>query len=237
MNRSFLRRLKVAALAALVVALTTALPLSAQQQPTENATPGSATSAPAQPISHTWKLKKLDGSVNVTINPDGTWIYSGGFNDKKKDQVFNITFAIKSKTGAIYLFHYEGDATNGVQFSKQGDSAILKDDFSSFSNHYWTAHYDFYLDSAGRKARWEAEQRKLEQIRKEEAEARKRHEEKIVAEKRREQQAEALAEAQWEVQYEQQHPSNNGGGGGGGSILKDVLNPLGAAADAITSLF
>ncbi len=161
-----------------------------------------ATVAPSKPIIVNWTLKKLDGKVNIVVNPDGTWNFSGGFKDKKPGDDWNISIGIKSSTGAIYIFHYEGDAAHGVEFSKQGSSTILKDDFTAFAHHGWSGSYNFHLSEAARHARYEAMECKREQLRKDEEEARKRKDEKLVAEKK----AEEKKQAQEEITYEQQHP-------------------------------
>ncbi len=177
-------------------------PAAGTPAPTEATPVTQATVAPSKPIIVNWTLKKLDGKVNIVVNPDGTWHFSGGFKDKKPGDDWNISIGIKSSTGAIYIFHYEGDAAHGVEFSKQGSSTILKDDFTSFSHHGWSGSYNFHLSEAARHARYEAMERKREQLRKDEEEARKRKDEKLVAEKK----AEEKKQAREEITYEQQHP-------------------------------
>jgi hypothetical protein len=194
--------------------------------PAESTPVAEATAPPSKPIVVNWTLKRLDGKVNIVVNPDGTWLFSGGFKDKKPGDDFDISIGIKSSTGAIYVFHYEGDAAHGVEFSKQGSSAILKDDFSTFAHHGWSGSYNFHLSEAARRARYEAMERKREQIRKEEEEARKRKDEKMVAEKK----AEEKRQAREEITYEQQHPGQPAppeqGSGGGGKSFTDVKNEV-----------
>lgn len=203
--------------------------------PSESLPSAQVTSAPSAPIVQNWTLHKLKGSVNLVVNPDGTWIFSGGFADKKPGHNFDITFALKSSTGAIYLFHYEGDAANGVQFSKQGESPLLKDDFATFAHHHWSASYVFHLNEEGRLARYEALEKKREAIHKAEVEARKRHDEKVVAEKKAEERQEASAEYQWELQYAQQHGGSSGGGGGSSvsSVCSTITSIAGTASSVI----
>jgi hypothetical protein len=177
-------------------------PSAGTPAPNESTPATQETVAPLKPMVVNWTLKKLDGKVNIVVNPDGTWDFSGGFKDKKPGDDWDISMGIKSSTGAIYIFHYEGDAAHGVEFSKQGASAILKDDFSTFAHHGWSGSYNFHLSEAARRARYEAMERKCEQLRKDEEEARKRKDEKLVAEKK----AEEKKQAQEEVTYEQQHP-------------------------------
>jgi hypothetical protein len=208
-------------------------PATGTPAPSESMAVVQTTVPVTQPIVHNWQLKKLDGKINLVVNPDGTWIFSGSFKNKKPGDDFDITFALKSSTGAVYLFHYEGDAASGVDFSKQGQSVILKDDFATFAHHAWSGVYTFHLSTAGRKARYEAEEKKKEEIRRAEEEARKRHDEKLVAEKKAEEKQEARAEAQWEEQYASQHPS---GGGGGGSSIAGVASTVSSVVSSVGSV-
>jgi len=97
--------------------------------------------------------KQNKGSANVIVNPDGTYLFSGQWKTAKKNRDFEIVVALKSKTGAAILFHYVGSIRNGgVQWSKQGRSAILQDDFKIFSGpHDWVVSYKFPLDPVVRK--------------------------------------------------------------------------------------
>jgi hypothetical protein len=111
---------------ALALIAILAFTVSSAMAQTSTATPAEASpvvSHPATtgPISHTYTLKKVDGSINILVDPDGTWNFSG--NTKSfpgKD--FDITLALKNTTGAVILFQYVGDASHGIQFSKQGQN-------------------------------------------------------------------------------------------------------------------
>jgi hypothetical protein len=197
-------------------------PSAGTPAPNESTPAAQATVAPSKPIVVNWTLKKLDGKVNIIVNPDGTWDFSGGFKDKKPGDDWDISIGIKSSTGAIYIFHYEGDAAHGVEFSKQGTSDLLKDDFSTFAHHGWSGSYNFHLSEAARRARYEAMERKREQLRKDEEEARKRKDEKLVTEKK----AEEKKQAQEEVRYEQQHPGQPAPQEQSGKSFSDVKNEV-----------
>ncbi|MGA7158082.1 MAG: hypothetical protein WBY53_14610 [Acidobacteriaceae bacterium] len=216
-------------------------PATGTPAPTEILTAMPTTVAAAQPIVHNWKLKKLDGEINLLVNPDGTWNFSGHFSNKKPGDNFSVTFALKSNTGAVYLFHYIGDASSGVSFSKQGQSLILKDDYATFSHHEWSGVYTFHLNGAGRRARYEAMEKKREEIRRAEEEARKRHDEKMVAEKKEEEKQEAQAEVRWEEQYANEHPAGGGGGGtsvaGVASTISSVVSSVGSVVGTVAALF
>jgi|CZKF01.1.fsa_nt_gi hypothetical protein len=225
--------------AILVFAVSSA---TAQNSPTTTAAaPAEASpvvSHPAAPgpISHNYTLKKIDGTLNILVDPDGTWNFSG--NTKAfpgKD--FDVSLALKNSTGAVILFQYVGDASHGIQFSKQGQNQILKENFASFASSHKSAwEYRIYESSAGKKAAYEAREKKREEIRKAEEEARKRHDEKVAAEKKAELKAEEQAELKWEQQQQaQQKQQQSSGGGGGGTSVGSVLSTVGAVAGAVLS--
>jgi len=101
------------------------------------------------PLVVNWHFKKAPGSANLVVNSDGTYLFSGNYN-RKAPEVFDILLGLKSSLGRIYLFNYAGDASNGVQWSKHGKSAILKDDFNTFDKHDWIGSYRFHLTAEGR---------------------------------------------------------------------------------------
>jgi hypothetical protein len=190
---------------------------------------------PAKPIVINWKLKKLDGNVNLTINPDGSSDFSGGFKDKKPYDDWDITIAVKSSTGAIAVYHWEGDAGNGVQFSKTGSSAFMKDDFSEFaSKHTWSGVYGFHLTKEGKRKHYEEMEAKRKKLHEEAEEAIKKHDEKLLKQKEQQEKQEAQVEAKWEENYASQHPS--GGGGGGGSVLSSIGSTVSSAVSTVGGL-
>jgi len=197
------------------------------------------------PISLNFTLKKIDGTLNLLVDPDGTWNFSGTVGKDFKDKDFDVTLVLKStKTGALITFHYVGDDTHGVTFSKQGKNNVLKDNFATFaSGHKSEWHYRFYETKAGMKAIYEAQEAKKAKLRQEEKEAKERHDEKVAAEKKAELKDEELAEMKWELKQSSQEQksnqsvvvnnnnnnnnSNSGGSGGGGGILGDVMSVAG----------
>jgi hypothetical protein len=195
------------------------------------------------PIVVNWAFKKGVGATNLTVNPDGTYVFSGQYSGKKPNKDFDIALALKASTGAILLFRYVGDAANGAQWSNQGQSEILKDDFALFAGKRdWTAEYHFSESSAGKRAEYEARKKKLEDLRKAEEEARKKKDEKLLAEKKAERRREEQAELAQEQQIAQQHS-----GGGGSSVVStigdvcsgiaSVAGDVGGAVSAIESIF
>ena len=181
------RHCALALFAILAFAVSSAMAQAQTAPPT--ATPQEASPAithpPVQgPISHNYKLPKIDGTLNVTINPDGTWDFSGtGKAFKHKD--YDVSLALRNSAGEMVIFQYVGDASNGIEFSKQGQTLILKDNFASFAKgHSSSWAYRFSEDKEGRALAYEARMKKLEALRKEEEEARKKHDEKVAAEKK-----------------------------------------------------
>jgi len=196
------------------------------------------------PIVVNWAFKKGSGAANLTVNPDGTYVFSGQYSGKKANKDFDIALALKASTGAILLFHYVGDAANGAQWSDQGQSGILKDDFTLFAGKTdWTAEYHFSESSAGKRAEYEAKKKKLDELRRAEEDARKKKDAKLLAEKKAERRREEQAELAQEQQIEQQQHS----GGGGSSVIStigdvcsgiaSVAGDVGGAVNAIESIF
>jgi hypothetical protein len=194
------------------------------------------------PIVVNWSFKKNGGTANLTVNPDGTYLFSGQSAAKKPNKDFDIAFALKGSGGGIMLFHFTGDAASGTQWSKQGQSEILKDDFSMFAIKIdWTAEYHFSESSAGKRAEYEAKRKKLEDLRKAEEEALKKKDAKLAAEKRADRRREEQAQLAQERQAAQQHQS------GGSSVVStigdvcggiaSVAGDIGGAVNAVESLF
>jgi len=223
----FMNHVRVLSLTAACVLVGTTASIATAEGPGDNNTESSLvqTAPPATgPIVVSWTFKKGSGNANLTINPDGTYLFSGQYSGKRTNKDFDIALALKASTGGIMLFHYVGDSTNGVQWSKQGQSSILKDDFSMFASKVsWTAEYHFSETAEGKKLAYEAREKKREEVRKAEEEARKRHDEKVAAEKRAERQKLEREELAQEQQAAQQHQN---GGSNVFSTVGDVLNGI-----------
>jgi hypothetical protein len=117
------------------------------------------------PISHTFTLSKIDGKLNILVNSDGKWLFSGSSPKKFPDKDFDVSLALKNKSGAIILFEWCGNASNGIQFSKEGTSQILKDNFASFaSGHHMAWDYRFSETAAGRAKLYEERMKKKEAL-------------------------------------------------------------------------
>jgi hypothetical protein len=228
-------------------ALTKASPTTTATATATKAGPSSAVaeSSPVEhlaattgPININRKLKKLNGKFNLLVSADGTYAFSGEFPDKKPGLDWDITVGLRSNLGAVILFDYVGNAANGVEFSKQGQSGVLKDNFASFSGpHDITWNYCFHLSSQGREKRYREEERKREELRREEEEARKRHDEKLAAQKREEQKKLAQQElAQERGAAQSQQASNGGSGSGFDSTVSGIVSDVSSAAKTIVGL-
>lgn len=107
-------------------------------------------SKPNGPITVNWKFKGTLGFMNLIVNPDGTWLFSGSYTKSVPNKDIIVTLALKNKLGGIILFHYEGNVSNsGVQWSKEGKDTFLKEDFNTFAPpqgaYYWSGNYHFDL--------------------------------------------------------------------------------------------
>ncbi|MGO9316987.1 MAG: hypothetical protein ACLPXT_05320 [Terracidiphilus sp.] len=154
----------LALLAILVFAVTST---NAQTSPTTPAETSTVLAAPATtgPISHTFTLSKIDGKLNILVNPDGKWLFSGSSPKKFLDKDFDVSLALKNSSGAIILFEWCGNASNGIQFSKEGTSRILKENFASFaSGHHMAWDYRFTETAAGRAKLYEERMKKKEAL-------------------------------------------------------------------------
>jgi hypothetical protein len=226
------------ALALVVILAFAASSATAQSSPATTpveASPVVSHPATTGPISHNYTLKKVDGTLNILVNPDGTWNFSGSTKSfPGKD--FDVSLALKNSTGAVVLFQYVGDASHGIQFSKQGQNDILKENFASFASSHKSAwEYRLYENAAGKRQLYEERLKKREELLKAEQEAKKRHDEKVAAEKKAELKAEEQAELKWEQQQQAQAQQKQQQSSGGGSSVGSVLSTIGSVAGAVLS--
>ena len=105
------------------------------------------------PIVVNWRFKK-PGFANLVVNPDGTYLFSGIYKQKPSGYVFTINVTLKSSLGGFVVFHYHGGASPRVQWqwSEQGKSAFLKDQFKTFNKYDWGGSYHLYQTAAAREA-------------------------------------------------------------------------------------
>src|SRR5580658_3239262 len=101
--------LTIARLASLVAAGALGLTLAgaAVAQPaggdtnTENNPVQTLATAPTGPIAINWTFHKGAGSANLTVNSDGTYLFSGQYTGHKPNKDFDIALALKASTGAL----------------------------------------------------------------------------------------------------------------------------------------
>jgi len=200
------------------------------------------------PIVVNWKMKKVDGTANLMVNPDGTYLFSGTVKDKKPGKDFDISIALKSTAGGIIVFHFMGDESNGVQWSKQGQSDILKSDFATFAGkHDWDGSYRYFLNSEGKAKLYEAQEKKKAELRRARDAAKQAHDDKLAAEKDAEiikEQQQEIAQANAAINAANHHSGGGGGGGIGGfvsgavSSIGDVVGDIGSSVgNALSSIF
>jgi hypothetical protein len=189
------------------------------------------------PIVLNWKLKKLDGTMNLTVNPDGTYLFSGSVKDKKPGRDMDMSVALKSSLGGVITFTNVSDVSDGAEWSKQGQSEILKDNFATFAGkHDWTWAYRLPLSSEGRAKLYKEEEEKKAKLKKEEEEAKQKHDEKVAAEKKAEREKQEKERIQ-QAQEQQAAAQRQQQSGGGGSSVGSVLETIGTVAGAILACF
>jgi len=191
--------------------------------------PPATTSAP---IVVNWEFRDGTGNMNLTLNRDGRYVFSGANNRHKKNKDFDISLALKGSTGAIIMFRYAGDASNGAQWSKGGQSSFLSDDFALFASKVkWHAAYHFSDSVAGQRAEYEARERKREEAWKNYEDAKNRNDTKVESENKavldqlKHEEVSQIAQAH--PRGPQQQQSGGGGGGGVGGIASSVESAVG----------
>jgi hypothetical protein len=92
-----------------------------------------------------WQFSNGWGLAHLIVNPDGTYLYSGHYKDKPWSAQLHVTIALKSRLAGVYLFRYVANLENPpVEWSKEGKSAILKDNFKSFGGpHDWAGQLEW----------------------------------------------------------------------------------------------
>lgn len=106
------------------------------------------------PIVVKWPFRNHPGFANLIVNPDGTYLFSGIYKQKPGGYVFTVNITLKSSLGGFVVFHYHGGASPRVQWqwSQQGKSAFLKDQFKTFNKYDWGGSYRLYQTAAAREA-------------------------------------------------------------------------------------
>jgi hypothetical protein len=131
-----------------------ATPIDSSVQSRFKETTGIQHGAPSNgPIVVNWHFKKDPGSANLIVNPDGTYLFSGNYQ-RVPSKDLEVVIVLKSTLGGHIGFSYVGNVSNGaIQWSKQGQSVILKENFHTFAGkHDWTGYYRLWLTASARKA-------------------------------------------------------------------------------------
>jgi hypothetical protein len=177
-----------------------------------------ATNTAPSPIVVKWHMNKVNGDANLIVNSDGSYLFSGHLKNKEKDKDFDISLVLKSSLGGAIVFHYVGDASSGLEWSKQGESEILKDNFKSFAGKVdWAAEYRLHLDKEGMAKLYKEKEEKKEKMKQEELEKERKKE---------------AQEAQQEA-AQQQKQQSSGGGSSALSTVGSVLSTVGEIAGII----
>jgi VCBS repeat-containing protein len=90
------------------------------------------------------------GTANLTLNPDGSWNFSGQMNEDHvgSGAAFNIVFAVRSSEGTVIAFKHaaalEKENPQSYSWEKQGDNRTIKENFKAFAKKHdwyvtWTA--------------------------------------------------------------------------------------------------
>lgn len=110
------------------------------------------------PLVINWQFTKARGAMNLIVNSDGTYLFSGNYKGLPPWEPqanitydFSILLALTSSLGGMILFRYRGLANGHVLWSEHGRSATLKDDFKTFATKLdYAGRYHVGLTSSGK---------------------------------------------------------------------------------------
>lgn len=96
------------------------------------------------------KDKKCKGDANLTINPDGTWSFTGSFPWSEQGSHMDLVMGVRDSRGTLFIFTTSTLSTaEGYIWNKQGKNSTIKDNFSAFANGYhwyWKARVQIVYD-------------------------------------------------------------------------------------------
>jgi hypothetical protein len=112
------------------------------------------------PIVVNYHFKRAPGFANLIVDSDGSYLFSGNYKGSPpfapRPSVtydFSVMLALKSRLGGMILFQYTGLDNGNVQWSKQGKSTVLKDQFKTFEGkHDWAGSYRVSLTPSGKRS-------------------------------------------------------------------------------------
>jgi len=112
------------------------------------------------PIVDNWKIQKSrkdnfgqkvelnEGTVNLTLNSDGSWNFSGQMNQRYVGACrLYVVIAVKSSEGTLIPFSHSASLSENhpesYSWEKQGNDRTVKDNFKAFqkSGHDWAGHW------------------------------------------------------------------------------------------------
>lgn len=202
---------------------------SSTATPPPESTPVTPVPPSPGPLVFNWTFGNGAGHANVTCTSDGACLFSGHYDNHRPGKDIDIAMAVKSSSGATLVFHFVGDVGNGASWTKNEQTGVLKDDWTSFSkDRRWTGSVHFYETAAGRRAEYEARERKRADLLRLIDGAIKRHDEQTAREKKAELEQQEQQEAAQEQARAQQPQSNSGG-----SSFGSVMGTIGSVAGSI----
>ena len=96
------------------------------------------------------KEKKCKGDANLTLNPDGTWNFTGSFPWSEQGSHLDLVMGVKDSKGTLIIFTTSTLSTReGYIWNKQGKNQTIKDNFSYFEDKYhwyWKADVQIVYD-------------------------------------------------------------------------------------------
>lgn len=96
------------------------------------------------------KENKCKGDANLTINPDGSWNFTGSFPWSEQGSHMDFVMGVKDSKETLILFTASANSTvNGYVWNKQGNNRTIKDNFSAFEegfHWYWKARVQLVYD-------------------------------------------------------------------------------------------
>jgi hypothetical protein len=196
---------------------------------------GTTSARSERPFVADWPFPNGAGSAKLAVHEDGAYLFSGGFKENRPGHDFEIALALRVGGDGNVIFRHVGEASRGVEWSKEGRSDILKVDYKVFAPKPPVLHGEFELplSSEGRAKIYEEQEKKREALLKEEKEAEQRHDEKMAAEKRAEREKderERREAAQKAATSRQAAPSQSGG------VWSTVAKVAGSVGTALLGL-
>jgi hypothetical protein len=96
------------------------------------------------------KEKKCKGDANLTINPDGTWNFTGSFPWSEQGSHMDFVMGVRDSRGTLIIFTASPLSTaEGYIWNKQGKNQTIKDNFSAFEggyHWYWKSNVGIIYD-------------------------------------------------------------------------------------------